>query len=326
MKLPDPLSADNWQTIGDRLWPPAKRPHLKRIETAWQQLQTGHHTQPHRPTGSLGADTETEASLLVRFHIYARRTFLIVRELSNHLSLGRFNHIRERGAGLCPALAALSPTSTSLYFEELYQQAYAPSVASLFAELGFPAPLASKPGQPLENGLEIFAASLFEYAAGSPSRAHRLVQQELERANDVLIIEPGDKPHAAFLQTLRDQLAANARLPVAPCPAQQICALNGNRQHWCHFRRVAEPTPLHRRLAQLTRTDPRSYNFSYLHYSAYRTPQQTPILLGKRPTKGKTTLLLCTTEGLEQRQVLARDPSHESLTALLPGRPFTGTS
>jgi ribosomal protein RSM22 (predicted rRNA methylase) len=122
----------------------------------------------------------------------------------------------------------------------------------------------------------------------------------------LVIVEPGTKAgFANVLRARRELIAAGAHI-VAPCPHARGCPL-AKTDDWCHFAQRLPRTVQHRRskAAALGHEDEK---FAYL--IASRAPAQSaPARILRHPVygKGHVKLSLCTSEGVWQETVTAKN-------------------
>lgn len=335
--LPHPLlTSEAWEVASLRSLNLSSKPHsnLAQLVQAYTKISDFHSISPHQPTGRTEPkQSESEASLVVRMLIFARRTFLITHALSSLLPKSPA-WICEHGAGFAPALLAL-PNFGPQFFTELFSE-YDLARSRMFSEMGLPSPKPLNSARSLQSGgLNIYPFSLFEFSRGSHEAAADILEDKHQ--NDyVLILEPGDQQHAAFIQGLRDTvLSRNCFRVAAPCFLKAPCPMTGTKD-WCHFRLSHRPTPLEERiLSSANRTVSRLvYSYLLLQPSredlrqlstdsySHKEPGlvQTRLLSVRPEGKSKVKLLTCGTNGLASYDVLKRHRGlYHQASSLVPG-------
>jgi ribosomal protein RSM22 (predicted rRNA methylase) len=159
-----------------------------------------------------------------------------------------------------------------------------------------------KTGELPKADLAIAAYTLAEMPEAEIAAAAR----KLWGAAKVLaIVEPGTPAGFSRIWAARDELIGQGALIVAPCPHREACPIAG--PDWCHFsvRLPRSRAHMHAKKARLPFEDEK---FAYL--IASRTPAakvDARVLAPPRMTKAGIGLKLCTSAGLEHRNVARRD-------------------
>jgi len=140
----------------------------------------------------------------------------------------------------------------------------------------------------------------------------RDLERLIERSERVIVVEPGNKPVARALSTLRDRLLATFRV-VAPCPHAAACPALASGDDWCHF--FAPPPPEAFTDGDWVRTtkalgiDARAlpYSFLCLVRDEAKAAPRAPRLLG-RPTVGphSARVQVCEAAGLRDVEIPKR--------------------
>ncbi len=132
--------------------------------------------------------------------------------------------------------------------------------------------------------------------------ASELVRSAWERAEVLVVVEPGTPRAFSRMTKLRDELIHAGAIMAAPCPHEKQCPLAAAGD-WCHFAQRLERTSEHRRIkgGSLGYEDEK---FSYL-VATHLPVQREAARIVRHPLKhpGYVQLQLCTAEGLKQETV-----------------------
>jgi ribosomal protein RSM22 (predicted rRNA methylase) len=154
-----------------------------------------------------------------------------------------------------------------------------------------------------ESDLIIAGYSLVELS----STVQSILLQRLWQACSgvLLIVEPGTPKAYANLMLLRSQLIEAGAYVVAPCMGNYACPLEPN--DWCHFSQRLPRSRAHMQ-AKGANVPFEDEKFSYLAVSRNQIKMShARILAPPAMSKAGIEFKLCTEQGLEQRQIPARD-------------------
>ena len=120
----------------------------------------------------------------------------------------------------------------------------------------------------------------------------------------LLIIEPGTPVGFNNLKKIREYLLKEGAYMVAPCPHEDKCIMP--EEEWCHFACRVERSKMHRQLkGELSYEDEK---FAYLAVSRELVDKVNARIL-RRPKIGKGNIIVqtCSSEGIENKNILKRD-------------------
>ncbi len=279
------------------------------LTEAYRELSCGLLEHAKTPHGA----TPSTVSAIAWGLVYGARTFHIAHRILAQYPVSR-GELVELGSGQGPfaLAAALRSGGSSVLVDQ--SEVRLLEGRRIFSEAGLPPPSivrqdATRYAQP--SAAIAVPASLNEMMKGrNLNQGAKIIQrwvQALRPGGRLYIVEPGTRPIARQLQSLRDLLKDSCRI-VAPCATEGGCPILQNPNDWCHFTWRQALGPLGQRILMRAGRDAKNLHASWLVLENGPPQVSTNHRVLELRDRGKNGIQarLCSREGLVTVQALKR--------------------
>ncbi len=270
----------------------------KNIKDAYLELQQEYRARER--TGYKNLE-QIQAYVFTRFPATYR---VCLKLIEQHLKDFEIHSVLDWGCGIGTASLALSEYFQNLECFLIEQDQQAKSYAMQFIKHFYPNNIVNQ-DIPSKN----VDLCIFSYSLGEVSNWQTILDDVWQKANYLLIIEPGTSAHYKQLLTVREYMLTKGAYLLGPCCHTNGCPLKSN--DWCHFSVNVPRSKEHRMLKNGERGFEQEA-YSYMLFS--KIPKNNNdfgrLVAKPRLHGGHIDLKICTKDGKITTPTVSRSSKH----------------
>lgn len=289
-----------------------ERTTLDELAGAYRALSAVLNDGPSGPSASVSlAGVEERVRLGAWLLIYGFRTVMVARRLLRAFPLEGAG-LTELGSGAGPFGLVAAASGSEVELVDLDGPTLAAS-GPFYDAFELPSPTTRRLDVTHALGRDAVVAAPYS-AMEWPKETQAKLRKRL-KSGRAFVVERGTQPGGQFIQSLRDDCAANVS---APCPPREACAFADRPRDWCHFTWRLAPGPLTRRVADIAGRKWKELHVSFAVFG-FGALDGDRVLSVRRQGKQKSVADLCTRDGVERLVALKRSAAFDVVEALEPG-------